>query len=149
MPSATVCVPCLQAKGDVPQLRRFDEITPSGDKVETIFTHDRQIEGAIKRAAHVAAPDSAFITDDEILSNEDAQDVLATKFIQANQPSFLALAELTGPEDDDLLVAVDRRKVVAIRRIMKGSPIAGDKAMIHYLEPETALQLGIHFKEAA
>lgn len=47
-PRATKCVPCLNAAGDVPLLRRFDEQSAQGT-VETLFTNDAKLEREILR----------------------------------------------------------------------------------------------------
>jgi hypothetical protein len=48
MPRATKCVPCTEAQGDVPLLRRFDENSPQGT-VETLFTSDANLSRQLSR----------------------------------------------------------------------------------------------------
>jgi hypothetical protein len=49
MPHTKLCVGCLEAKGDVPVIRRFDETLPTGESVGSYFTKDPLIEEQIRR----------------------------------------------------------------------------------------------------
>lgn len=62
VPRAEQCVPCLEAMGDVPRLRRYDEFTADGDKVETVFTSNEAIEYQMQRVAQRVPSDSDFLT---------------------------------------------------------------------------------------
>lgn len=143
MPNATLCVDCLEAAGDVPVVRRFDEFMPDGERVETVFVRNRHIEGAIKRAAHTAAPDDAFYIDDERITPADNQELIA------HQALTSSLEELTEYEMPISADSLEQRKAFAIRRLRRGKAVPGDAAMIAYLEPDTAVSLGIHFQRAA
>lgn len=78
-PNATVCVSCLEASGDVPLVRRFDEHV--GDEVvSTTFTHDQYVERAISRQNHVVPSNAAFeqaVGDDSFLVRERGAGVSA------------------------------------------------------------------------
>lgn len=44
VPNTTICTCCLAKRGDVPRIRRFDEMKRDGELVETYFTRDHYIE---------------------------------------------------------------------------------------------------------
>jgi hypothetical protein len=72
-PRAEQCVPCLEIKGDVLPLRRYDEYTPSGDLISTHFTKNKAIERQMRRVNTEPAPDDAFdvaLGDDSHLTRE-------------------------------------------------------------------------------
>jgi hypothetical protein len=73
MPHATFCVPCLQFSGDVPVLKRFDEITGDNERVEVYFTEDQRIERQLHYSNLVVADEDSFNTvigDDSHLTKE-------------------------------------------------------------------------------
>lgn len=60
-PNARLCVPCLVAQGDVPQVKRFDEVGRDGEVHQTFFTKDRRIERQINHLNKAdVAPSDAF-----------------------------------------------------------------------------------------
>lgn len=76
-PAATLCVPCLEKSGDVPTIKRYDEYTPSGDLVSTVFTKNKQIERQMRRSNSVIAGEEDFaiaLGDDSHLVREPACD---------------------------------------------------------------------------
>jgi len=65
-PEATECVPCLEANGDVPRIKRYDETTEDGT-VSTMFTHNAYIERIILKQNTVSPSDETLerISDDD------------------------------------------------------------------------------------
>lgn len=73
MPGATMCVLCLELTGDVPILKRFDEIIGDGERVETYFYSDPRIQREILRSNTLVADAESFavaVGDDSHLSAE-------------------------------------------------------------------------------
>lgn len=58
MPSATRCVPCLEAMGDVAPLRRFDEVGFDGEIVSTFYENNSYVESQQYRVSAFTIPDS-------------------------------------------------------------------------------------------
>jgi len=52
IPTARQCVPCLEQAGDVPRLRRLDEVTNEGT-VETYFIENPYISSSLRRCLTV------------------------------------------------------------------------------------------------
>lgn len=50
VPNARACVPCLEANGDVPPIRRIDSSSPSGETDEVYFTENRYFEEHLSRS---------------------------------------------------------------------------------------------------
>lgn len=48
-PGTSICTKCLLKNGDVPVLRRFDETTYDGDRIETYFYRDSYIEQQLRQ----------------------------------------------------------------------------------------------------
>jgi hypothetical protein len=74
MPTATECVPCLEQMGDVPKLKRYDEFTKDGDRVETLFTQNALIEAQIDQINHLELAGRYYdmaVGDDSHLERED------------------------------------------------------------------------------
>jgi len=69
MPSATECVPCLEAAGDVPRIRRFDQATKEGIIEISYLDGDREMERAVARLNQLAAPNEAY----ELAAGESSQ----------------------------------------------------------------------------
>jgi hypothetical protein len=74
-PNALLCVTCLEASGDVPRLKRFDETTADGDQVQTLFTKNRSIERQMNHLNKSPVADQAMfdiaVGDDVHLGRED------------------------------------------------------------------------------
>lgn len=58
-PNATQCVPCLEAAGDVPIIRRYDEVNHETTH-QTYYTHNLELDIARQRSLKVVPPDAAF-----------------------------------------------------------------------------------------
>jgi len=58
-PNATMCVPCQEAAGDVIPIRRFDEYSADGTRIETYFGQDQAnpLLSAYMRRGNTAVPD--------------------------------------------------------------------------------------------
>lgn len=61
MPSARFCVPCQELLGDVPILRRYDDVGAHGEVHQTYFTDDHAIEKEMRRRK-LATKDSIQLT---------------------------------------------------------------------------------------
>lgn len=118
MPSAVLCVPCLNMAGDVPTLKRFDEFLPDGVVMETYFTHDPRIERQMKRMNVRVADSAAFavaVGDDSHLTPEINQVVAVAR------PLHTAFEEV-GKESP-------RTRMASVKRILrfKGLPYLEDR----------------------
>ncbi len=73
-PNATQCVPCLEAQGDVPRTKRYDEYVNGEEVSQTLYTdEDRYIAGQVNRiqkdplptlALEQAVGDDSFVAKD-------------------------------------------------------------------------------------
>jgi hypothetical protein len=93
-PNATQCVRCLEADGDVPRLRRYDEKN-CVDTHSTLFTHNAAIEDHIDRQRHVVPPNGAFA----IAIGDDAM---------WEKPPYALFATEENPTGEETRVHVDR-----------------------------------------
>jgi hypothetical protein len=78
VPTATLCVPCLEAQGDVPKIKRYDETAKDGEIIQTVFTRNRTLESAIRRVNTIAPPDQAYamaVGDDYYLRRDEEHSV--------------------------------------------------------------------------
>ena len=76
-PAATLCVTCLEKQGDVPTIKRYDEVTPSGETISTTFTANKRIERQMRRTNSIIASEEDFavaLGDDSHLVREPACD---------------------------------------------------------------------------
>lgn len=64
MPSARLCVPCLEKAGDVPIIRRYDEAGVDGDTAQTYYVNNRDIERERLRRSN-ATGTARFVEADE------------------------------------------------------------------------------------
>ena len=60
MPSATQCVQCLEKLGDVPPIRRFDEVGFDGEIISTFYEHNSYVESQQHRIGLFTAPDLEY-----------------------------------------------------------------------------------------
>lgn len=117
-PNARLCVPCLEAMGDVPRIRRFDEYTPDGHKIETYFDPTQDSANMIKRVMtrmNRAVPsDNAFdiaVGDDSHLVREgnrvmDVARPLATEF-EVDEENATLIERACGIASDFAVVDIE------------------------------------------
>jgi hypothetical protein len=97
-PNARMCVPCQEAAGDIPVIRRFDETTADGNKLETFFSTD--VDPRLTRYMHrlntVTPADIYFdlaLGDDSHLTREgdsiiDVARPLSSEFDDDQEPEY-------------------------------------------------------------
>ncbi len=77
VPNATKCVVCLEAEGDVPRVRRYDEHNMHGEQVcQTYFTDNPHCANQVRRVNELDFPTQALevaADPDIILRDEEAQ----------------------------------------------------------------------------
>src|SRR5216683_7324609 len=66
MPSARLCVPCLEQAGDVPVLKRYDDAGVDGEVHQSFFTNNKAIETEMHRRNR-AAESSVRLIDTDLL----------------------------------------------------------------------------------
>jgi hypothetical protein len=95
VPAATLCVPCLEAQGDVPKIKRYDETAKDGEIIQTVFTRNRTLESQIKRVNTIAPPDQAYamaVGDDYYLRRDEEHSVGAA----------YSMNSMFEPEDEEV-----------------------------------------------
>lgn len=106
-PAATLCVSCLESQGDVPTIKRFDEYTPDGDMVSTVFTQNKRIERQMKRVNTTIADEESFsiaLGDDSHLVREASGD---------NEEHAYHISEGFEPEPDLVIENMPETAVAA------------------------------------
>lgn len=76
VPGATQCVPCLQAAGDVPRIKRFDETTKDDLVVETYYVRNPYIELQQAKQRIAVLDQANFNTNDDARLNEEPNHTL-------------------------------------------------------------------------
>jgi hypothetical protein len=87
VPTAVLCVPCLETAGDVPRIQQFSERTKDGDVITTQFRSNHQIETQLRRVLSEVAPDGVYrVMEDEygrpssaLLQTVPIQDVMTER----------------------------------------------------------------------
>lgn len=92
IPGAILCVPCLEGAGDVPKLKRLDEVLSDGYVVETYFTDEPAIMRHIQRMNSRVADGQSF----DIAVGDDAN--LVPELRKKVVVSAHSLASIIEPE---------------------------------------------------
>jgi hypothetical protein len=108
-PAATFCVPCLEKAGDVPTIKRYDEVTPDGDVVSTVFTANKRIERQMRRTNSTIASEEDFaiaLGDDSHLTRESSGD--------NDEHSYHMSEAFESVEEEETALIAECAKILAV-----------------------------------
>lgn len=92
VPDAVLCVPCLEARGDTPHIKRFDEFNDQREIVEqTFFTTEPEFTRRIRLLTSVGLNSAYFseaLCDKDVADSEEEPEHLPGFHIEGNNNGY-------------------------------------------------------------